>query len=134
MTAILHRQLVRQFYDVMWNQWNVETGRRILTMDVAFDGSMGVSTEGLADFFGYMDLIRRAFPDFRSHMETLVADNGGASARLMYTGTHQGDLPGLPATGREISYAGAAFFEFRQMRICKVWVLGDREALLEQLS
>lgn len=41
---------------------------------------------------------------------------------------------GVEATGRRITYAGVAIFVFREKLISHVWVLGDRLALLRQLT
>ena len=45
-----------------------------------------------------------------------------------------GMLFGTAATGRAITYAGAAFFQFSDGKIDEIWVLGDRMALMEQIN
>jgi predicted ester cyclase len=40
----------------------------------------------------------------------------------------------MPATGRRVSWAGAAFFTFSDDRIADLWVLGDVDALRRQLA
>ena len=53
---------------------------------------------------------------------------------MTYRGTHKGMLFGTQATGRAINYAGAEFFLFSDGKIDEIWVLGDRMALMEQIS
>ena len=65
---------------------------------------------------------------------SLVVDGDRAAARLRYTGTHTGDLAGMPATGRRFHYAGAAFFTALDGRLTSAWVLGDLEGLRRQLA
>jgi predicted ester cyclase len=62
-----------------------------------------------------------------------VSEGERSCARLTYRGTHRGELLGIPATGRQVEYAGAARFRFRDGRIAAVWVLGDLFGLLQQL-
>jgi steroid delta-isomerase-like uncharacterized protein len=133
-SAETNRQLVETFFNVMWNTWSEETARAILTADIDFRGSIGLHVSGHAGFLGYMQTIRDAFPDFYNHIEEIVATDDRAVARLTYSGTHEGELLGRPATGRRIEYAGVAMFTMDDGRISKVWVLGDLWGLMQQLE
>jgi predicted ester cyclase len=53
---------------------------------------------------------------------------------MMFSGVHRATFRGIPATGRRISWAGAAFFTFDGDLISDLWVLGDLEALDQQLA
>ncbi len=134
MSAETNRQLVETFFNVMWNTWSEETARAILTDDIDFRGSIGLHVSGHDGFLGYMQTIRDAFPDFYNHIEEIVATDDRAVARLTYSGTHEGELLGRPATGRRIEYAGVAMFTMDDGRISKVWVLGDLWGLMQQLE
>jgi steroid delta-isomerase-like uncharacterized protein len=133
-SAETNRQLVETFFNVMWNTWSEETARAILTADIDFRGSIGLHVSGHDGFLGYMQTIRDAFPDFYNHIEEIVATDDRAVARLTYSGTHEGELLGRPATGRRIEYAGVAMFTMDDGRIAKVWVLGDLWGLMQQLE
>jgi steroid delta-isomerase-like uncharacterized protein len=89
---------------------------------------------GIAEFKQYVNRIRLAFPDFHNHIEELIAEGEKVAARLTYTGTHRGELFGLPATGNKITYAGIAIFEFKECKIVRGYVLGDTESLKRQLA
>jgi steroid delta-isomerase-like uncharacterized protein len=134
MPAETNRQLVETFFNVMWNTWSEETMRGILSADIDFRGSIGLQVNGHAEFLGYMQTIRDAFPDFHNHIEEIIATDDRAVARLTYSGTHQGPLFDKPATGRRIEYAGVAMFTMAGEHISKVWVLGDLWGLMQQLD
>ena len=134
MTDQTNRQLIERFYGQVWNQWDADVARAILSPDIVFRGSLGVDVRGHNGFLGYVALIRAAFPDFRNEIEEIISEEAHAVARLTYSGTHKGELFGTPATGREITYAGAAFFQFSDGQIDEIWVLGDRMALMEQIN
>ena len=53
---------------------------------------------------------------------------------MQFKGGHRGSFFGVPATGREIVWIGAAFFTFDRGLITKLWVLGDIDAIKEQLT
>jgi predicted ester cyclase len=83
---------------------------------------------------GYRDLIRAGSSDFHNDIRSLLVDGDRAAARLRYSGTHDGLLAGLPATGRRFTYAGAAFFTARAGKLAEAWVLGDLAGLRAQLN
>jgi steroid delta-isomerase-like uncharacterized protein len=51
----------------------------------------------------------RAFPDFHLERLALVIDGDRHADRWVMTGTHQGELLGVPPTGRRIRVEGATF-------------------------
>ncbi len=133
MTAA-NTRLIETFYDRVWNAWDADCAREILTPDISFRGSLGVETRGHDAFLDYVALIRAAFPDFHNAVDDIVVEGARAAARLTYTGTHKGELFGIAGTGRAITYAGAGFFRFNDGRIAEIWILGDRQALMEQIT
>jgi steroid delta-isomerase-like uncharacterized protein len=133
---LLGRQ-VRRFYEELWNEWRFDLAPELLAQDLSFRGSLGSEVHGPAGFVDYARGIRDAFPDFHNQVQELLVDqlHGKIAARLRYTGTHDSPIFGLAATGRRISYAGAAFFEFdSEARIARAWVLGDLVNLLRSLD
>jgi len=73
-------------------------------------------------------------PTFHNAIEETNVTEDRAVARLTYTGTHEGRLFDHAPTGRRIEYAGVAMFTMAGGKINKVWVLGDRLALMEQIG
>jgi steroid delta-isomerase-like uncharacterized protein len=127
-------ELVRRFYDELWNRWDDAAVDEVLSEEFAFRGSLGTQTQGRSEWRSYRDAIRSGSHDFHNEVMTLVAGGDQAAARLRYTGTHTGPMAGMPATGRRFSYDGAAFFVGSGGRLVSAWVLGDLEALRRQLS
>ncbi len=128
------KALVRRFYEELWNRWDYGVIGDLLTDDISFHGSLGMDATGHDGFVGYAETVRRAFPDFHNRIEDMIAEGNRLAACLTYTGTHRGEIFDLDATGRKIRYAGVGIFVFRGELISHVWVLGDRLALLRQLS
>ena len=127
-------ELVVAFYADLWNRWDDAAIDDVLAEDFTFRGSLGIETCGRDEWRGYRDLIRASSSDFHNHIETLVVQGDRAAGRLLYTGTHDGPLAGVPPTGRRFSYAGAAFFQARGGQLVDAWVLGDLAGLRAQLG
>lgn len=128
------RTLVHRFYDEAWNAWDDAVVEEILAPDFVFRGSLGDEVHGRDGWRGYRDKIRAGAPDFHNEVLDLVISPNRAAARLQYTGHHKGDLLGIPATGRELSYSGAAFFTTTDGLLSAAWVLGDLDTLKRQLT
>jgi predicted ester cyclase len=126
--------LVRAFYDDLWNRWDDSMVDRVLSPAFDFRGSLGTSTVGRDGWRGYRDTVRAGSSDFHNTVLALVVDGDTAAARLSYTGTHTGPLLGLTATGRRFEYAGAAFFTVEDGLLATAWVLGDLASLRVQLE
>jgi steroid delta-isomerase-like uncharacterized protein len=126
--------VVRSFYDDLWNSWDDSLVDTVLSPRFEFRGSLGTATVGRDGWRSYRDTIRAGSSDFHNQVVTLVCEGEAAAARLLYTGTHTGPLLGLPATGRGFEYAGAAFFTVADGLLESAWVLGDLEGLRDQLS
>jgi steroid delta-isomerase-like uncharacterized protein len=126
-------ELIRQFYDDLWNRWDDELVDELLAEDFTFRGSLGTETRGRDEWRAYRDLVRAGAPDFHNEVVTLVVHNDHAAARLLYSGTHSGPLAGMPPSGRRFTYAGAAFFTAKSGQLASAWVLGDLAGLREQI-
>ena len=53
---------------------------------------------------------------------------------MRFGGRHVAPLLGVPASGREVTWTGAAFFAARANLLTEIWVLGDLAALKDQLQ
>jgi steroid delta-isomerase-like uncharacterized protein len=59
--------------------------------------------QGVEPFKQQITAFRAAFPDLRVTVEDLLIDGDRFASRTTVTGTHAGDLMGMPASGRRIS-------------------------------
>jgi predicted ester cyclase len=96
--AVNTAELVRAFYSDLWNRWDDAAVDRVLAEDFAFRGTLGNRTNGPESWRGYRDLIRAGSSDFHNDIRSLLVDGDRAAARLLYGGTHDGLLAGMPAT------------------------------------
>jgi steroid delta-isomerase-like uncharacterized protein len=125
---------VRRFYDEIWNRKNISIVPEVLAPDVTFRGSLGPTKVGHAEFVDYVRHVTDALADYRCDIESLVVEDDRAASRMMFSGTHRSMFMGVPATGRRICWAGAAFFTFDRGLVSDLWVLGDLHGLHAQLD
>ena len=75
-----------------------------------------------------------AFPDYTHHIHDLVTQGSKVVARIMYSGTHEGDFLGVPPTGESIEYLGIHVHTIEDGKITESWVLEDMLGLMQQLG
>jgi predicted ester cyclase len=97
-------------------------------------GLHGADEAGGEQFVEYVRLIRGALSGYECVIEEAVVEPPRLFAKMLFRGTHTGPFLGVPPTGRAVSWAGAALFTVAESRICRVWVLGDVDALKQQLA
>jgi steroid delta-isomerase-like uncharacterized protein len=77
---------------------------------------------------------RNAFPDFNVRLTSHMAVEGRAAAEWHMTGTHQGELLGIPATHKPISVRGASVFELSGNKIKRVADYYNMAEMVSQLG
>jgi steroid delta-isomerase-like uncharacterized protein len=129
------KERLRQFYDVVVNQGDVEKVDEFCTEDfVDHEEFPGITPDraGVKDFFVMM---RKAFPDLHVEVHDIVADGDLAVARATMTGTHQGEFMGVPPTGRRIEVEGFDMVRIPDgQRATAHWGVMDAMTMMQQLG
>jgi steroid delta-isomerase-like uncharacterized protein len=126
-----NKQAVRRFYDDVVNGRNLDALDELLTPD-GVDHTFGSQNpEQAKQFFG---MIQQAFPDLRVEVHDVIAEGELVAARVTYTGTHQGEFVGIPATGRKTTTSGVDFFRMQDGRQAEHWGGPDMFSFLTQLG
>ena len=76
---------------------------------------------------------RNAFPDLRFEIQDMIEEEGKVLVSWMMSGTHKGDLPQLPATGKPFSISGMTIYYFEEGKLCGHTQAFDRLGFLSQL-
>jgi steroid delta-isomerase-like uncharacterized protein len=128
------RRLVERFYYEIWNTGDETVAREILDPGFRFRGSLGRERVGPDGFIDYMRSIRTVLADYQCIIDDLIEGDTRVAARMRFRGIHSGEFFGMPPTGQEIIWSGAAFFRMDGSRITELWVLGDIDAVKRQLG
>lgn len=134
MKKLSYKDLVKKYYEELWNKQNRALIDEIFDEEITFRGSLNIETKGKKEFEEYMNNILNGIPNLYHGIETIVEENGVVAVRAVYNGTHKGKLFDIEPTNRRIKYNGASFFRFNNDKISDVWVLGDLVTLKDQIS
>lgn len=75
-----------------------------------------------------------AFPDLHLEVDDMFGDGDKVATAFTLTGTHEGEMMGMPPTGKRVSIHGIIHSRVQGGRIVEEWELVDFAALLEQLG
>lgn len=128
------KELVRVFYEEMWDFADKSLIPRIFHEGFTFRGSLGPVLVGHAEFAAYVDAVTQTFGDYRSEILLMVEEGDRVAAKLRFGGVHRRELFGVPPSGRRVWWSGAPVFTFEGDRVRDLWVLGDVHGLIGRLA
>jgi steroid delta-isomerase-like uncharacterized protein len=88
--------------------------------------------EGVVEFFR---MYRSAFPDLHMDAEDVLVSGDKSVARVRATGTHRGELMGIPPTGKRVDVELIDIMQFNDAgSVRDHWGLVDTMAMMQQLG
>jgi steroid delta-isomerase-like uncharacterized protein len=135
MLAEERKAFVRRQIDELWNKGNLEAAEECFTSDfVSHDPASPEEIRGPEGFKQNVAAVRAAFPDFHMRIVDQVAEGDRVVTRYVTTGTQEGELAGIPPTGRRVEVAGMGIDYFRGGKIRESWEYYDVLSLMQQLG
>ena len=125
--------LVQRWFNEVFTQGNLSVADEIFAADyVNHDptgwpqGPQGAKAAASAYRAGYSDL---AFT-----IEDQIADGDRVATRWTAHGTHDGELYGVPPTGKKVTVTGISIERVAGGKIAETWVNFDALGMLQQLG
>src|SRR6516165_1352428 len=133
-TTEQNKAIVREFIEGLFTKGDLGAVDTYLAEDfVNRDPPFGAASdrEGMR---GAGAMFRAAFPDWHSDIYHLVGEGDLVVEQFTASGTQQGEIMGVPATGRTVTLRGIQVFRIRDGRIVERWGRLDDLGLLSQLG
>jgi steroid delta-isomerase-like uncharacterized protein len=125
-----HKQAIAMLFEKCFNQGHIELLPDLIATN--YKGPNGQS--GPSAFAATITGVRTALPDVNYTLEGVVAEDGQVAVRWRLEGTQDGVFRGFPASHNHVRSSGMAFFEFKEDRIERSWVLTDQLQFLQQIG
>jgi steroid delta-isomerase-like uncharacterized protein len=87
--------------------------------------------KGFQDFF---EAWFKASPDFKYELKQIVSEGDKVWAYGTYSGTHNGDWLGIPATGKTYKFDAVDIFRVQDGKLAEHWDVLDVLSLFKQLG
>jgi steroid delta-isomerase-like uncharacterized protein len=125
---------MRSAYDRI-NQGDIDGFAALLADDfVEHEETPGFppTKEGVREFFR---MYRAAFPDLHMDAEDVLASGDKTVARVRATGTHRGELMGIPPTGKHVDVQLIDIMKFDDVgAVREHWGVIDTMSMMQQLG
>jgi predicted ester cyclase len=79
-------------------------------------------------------IYRGAFSDLRLRIDDIVSDGDLVCIRWTSSGTNDGELMGMPATGKHATSTGISIDKIEDGKIVESWLEWDNAGLMQQLG
>jgi steroid delta-isomerase-like uncharacterized protein len=124
MKASQNTKIVLDLLEASWNRGDMSAIDRAVAEGHIEHEPDGHDEVGRGHFSEAVNTYRAAFPDMRIRVVI----------RWTASGTHRGDLNGIPATGRTAKVSGVYIHKLADGRITESWTMFDQLGLLVQLG
>ncbi|MCZ4316192.1 ester cyclase [Comamonadaceae bacterium G21597-S1] len=125
--------IMRRFIDDVINNADYRVLRELVHPDYVYR-SPEQELRGPDALEALFTAYRRGLPDLHVAIDDVFASGDKVVARITLTGTHAGELMGLPATGQSVRVHGMVLSHVTHGRIAEEWEMLDMLGLLRQLG
>lgn len=89
---------------------------------------------GIAGIKAFVNSFKSGMADAQANIEFQVAEGDKVISRYTWSGTHEGEFQGVPATGKRVSWTATATFRIANGKIREAWLNWDQLGLMQQLG
>jgi steroid delta-isomerase-like uncharacterized protein len=135
------KQLVRSFFEEVWNKANYDYLDEIYTPDFVLHALwQNLSRGGAGEASGteaakaVIAGWKEGFPDLHITIEEQLCEGDHVVTRHMSHATHDHDFRGLPATHRHADMSGITVSRIEGDKIAEAWTMWDILGMMQQLG
>jgi steroid delta-isomerase-like uncharacterized protein len=129
------RDIVDRFTDKAWNGGNLDVIDELFSEEyVGHDAPNPEPVRGTEGMKNFLRMYHAAFSDARIVLDDVLVDGDKVVTRWNCTGTHDGDLMGIPPTGSSVMFTGIRILRVADGKIVEGWVNWDVFGLMKQLG
>jgi steroid delta-isomerase-like uncharacterized protein len=130
-----NKAIVRRINDEVWSEGHLDVIDELIADNfVATVVGAPEQIRGPQGFREFVVTYRKAFPDLRISIDEQLAEGETVVTRWTATGTNEGELMGIPATGKQATTAGININRISGGKLVEGWGLFDQLGLLQQIG
>ena len=128
-----NKAFTHQFLEELFNKRNLAIVDALCVTNV-IDHHPGHETSDTEALKRSAGMYLAAFPDLHFTFDDFIAEGDKVVVRWTSSGTQQGELMGIPPTGKKFSATGIDIYRFEGGKIVEHWLESDVLGLLQQLG
>ena len=135
MTKVDNKSIIRRFIEDGLNKRNPALIEETYSSDyTGHDPERPVPRTMMDLQQGMVGLLGKVFPDGQYSIERLVAEDDLVAWHWIFRATHLGEIMGIPATGKQITFGGINIFRMEDGKVIEDWVYRDTVGMMRQLG
>jgi steroid delta-isomerase-like uncharacterized protein len=125
-----NEHVVEAFLQDVINEHNGGDAANFLTPDMQWYGGTVGTVSGRANVAGLFAGVVAAFPDAHITINDIFGQGDQVVVRVVVSGTQQGAILGIPASGRHVQWDGVDVYRLSHGKISNIWAGDDWTAIL----
>lgn len=129
-----NKAVSRSVIEECFNKGNLALADELYTADYIDHNALPGMPNGPEGFKQTAAMYRAAFPDIHITIEDQLAEGDKVVTRWTGSGTHQGELMGIPPTGKQVTVTGIGIDRIANGKIVEHWEIFDQLGMMQQLG
>jgi steroid delta-isomerase-like uncharacterized protein len=125
-----NERVVEAFLQDVVNEHNGDHAASYLNPDMQWYGGTVGTVTGRANVAGLFAGVVAAFPDAHITINDIFGQGDQVVARVVVSGTQEGAILGIPASGRHVQWDGVDVYRLSDGKISNIWAGDDWTAIL----
>ncbi|HEY6277091.1 MAG TPA: ester cyclase [Streptosporangiaceae bacterium] len=130
MSVRANERVVEAFLQDVVNEHNGDHAANYLNPDMQWSGGTVGTIKGSANVAGLFAGVVAAFPDAHVTIDDIFGQGDQVVVRVVVSGTQEGDILGIPASGRHVQWDGVDVYRLSHGKISNIWAGDDWTAIL----
>jgi predicted ester cyclase len=125
-----NERVVEAFLQNVVNEHHGAAAARYMNPGMQWSGGTVGTITGRADVAGLFAGVVAAFPDAHITIDDIFGQGDQVVVRVVVSGTQQGPILGIPASGRHVQWDGVDVYRLSHGKISNIWAGDDWTAIL----
>jgi steroid delta-isomerase-like uncharacterized protein len=129
-----NKAIARRYIQDVWDKGDFDAEKELVADNIVQYLPGQPPAPGLEAHHQLLTMFLNAFPDWHGPLEDVIAEGDKVTTRWTFHGTHQGELFGIPATGKQVTLTGMGIYRIENGKIVELWTNFDQLGMLQQLG
>ncbi|MGH2587950.1 MAG: ester cyclase [Dehalococcoidia bacterium] len=129
-----NKAIMRRFIEAVFNEKRLDRAEELVAPDYLDHGALPSQAPGIEGAKQRWAMFNAAIPDMRTTIEDLVAEGDKVVVRYTAEGTQQGEMMGIPPTGKRFRMTGINITRMAGGKLAEHWAEMDMLGMMQQLG
>lgn len=134
MSAEENKAIIHRLVEEVYNGDDLDVADELVAHDVYNHPAVPEHQHGVESFKHVIEWVRAIGPDAHYEIDDIIAEGDRVAVRMTVSGTHTGELRGIPPTGKRFSVDYVHWFRLADERVAELWAVRDDLTRLQQLG